>query len=146
MAFNKGLIQYITENKCPIFPLSRKINKTKKRGKYNKSYYAFLDEKMPNKEKGSSKRLDQKLQNKFEKMTPEEQEQKDVTLEAIRCLSTCQDVEGKRTLEKLQTKYFKSKERADFLDLFARLAWFFNIFTYLLLINIDPYIKGISII
>ena len=77
---------------------------------------------MPNKKKGSSKRLDQKLQNKFEKMTPEEQEQKDVTLEAIRCLSTCQDVEGKRTLEKLETKYFKNKERADFLDLFARLA------------------------
>lgn len=145
MGFSKGVVQYVTGNKYPIFPLSRKINKTKKRGKYHKSYYAFLDEKMPNKEKGSSKKLDQKLQNKFEKMTPEEQEQKDVTLEAIRCLNTCQEVEAKRILENLETKYFKHKEHADLLDLFARLAWFFNIFIYLLLINIDPYIKCISI-
>jgi hypothetical protein len=48
-----------------MFILSRKINKTKKTNSHHQSYFGELDKKMPNKKKGESKKLDQKLQQKF---------------------------------------------------------------------------------
>ena len=105
----------------PIFPMSRKINKTRKRDQYKKSFFSFIDKKMKQK-KGSSKNHDQELQKQFNKMTPEEKEKKDLTIEALRCLSTCDDLEGKKVLKAFEEKYEKNKRRADFLDLFARLA------------------------
>ena len=69
LPFYKGHIQFLTKKKTPIFLLSRKINKTKKTNVYRQSYYGELDKKMPNKRKGQSKKLDQNLQHKFEKLS-----------------------------------------------------------------------------
>ena len=120
LAYSKATIQYSTQ-KTGIFPLSRKINKTKKTNQHNQSYFSFLDKKMNT--KCLSKNYDFLLQEEFEKMTPEEQEKNDLTVDAIRCLAAnSEDPEAKKILKDYQTKYEKNKKRADLFDLFARLA------------------------
>ena len=70
-----------------------------------------------------SKNYDGQLQEKFNNMTPEEQEKNDLTVDAIRCLAAnIEDPEANKILKGFQTKYEKEKRRADLLDLFARLA------------------------
>ena len=77
--------------------MTKKINKTKKRSTHHKlSYYGMTDKKMPNKKKGSSKKYDQKLQMRFEKLSVEEQEDKEQTYEAIRYLSRQPDQESQK--------------------------------------------------
>ena len=119
LAHSKANIQFSTQYTV-LYPISRKINKTKKKNQHNKSYYGFLYKKMNTK---NFKNYDVSLQEEFEKMTPEEQEKNDLTIDAIRCLAAnIEDPEAKKILEDFQTKYEKNKRRADLLDLFARLA------------------------
>ena len=75
-----------------------------------------------NKPKGFTKKFDQKLQNQFEKLSIEEQEEKDLTYEALRHLEESPDAESKTILEAYEAKYLKKRSQAIFLDKFVTLA------------------------
>jgi hypothetical protein len=77
---------------------------------------------MPNKQRGSSKKFDQKLQQQFERMSLEEQEDKDQTYEAIRYLEAKGDYEGKKILDSFKEKYLKKRRWALFLEEFVHFA------------------------
>ena len=75
---------------------------------------------MPGGVKGSAKKYDQKEQMKFERLSSEEQEVKDVTYESISIMKNSKDAEAKRILSNYYSKYTKNdKKKSDFLDLFV---------------------------
>ena len=96
--------------------------KTKKRNHYNQSYFGFADKKMSKKERGFAKRFDQTLQNQFEKLSPEEQIEKDQTYESIRCLKNCADARSKDILKAYKAKYVKNRKHVLFLNKFVKYA------------------------
>lgn len=99
LIYYKAHLVTLTNRSCSIFSQSRKISKTKKKNNRKQSYYGCIDKKMPNKRKGSSKSFDQKEQSRYEKYSIEEQEDKDLTFEAIRCVSRHDDPESKKILK-----------------------------------------------
>ena len=77
---------------------------------------------MPGKVKGSSKRFDQKIQSQYERLSADEQKDKDQTYAAIRKLKDSNDEESKKILNSFETKYLKCRKIAVFLNTFANQA------------------------
>ena len=119
LAYHKGHMAYLVKTKTPIFPQSRKIMKTKKKGLRNQSYYSQACRYMPNKCRDYCKKFDQKLQQEYEKLSPEEQEKRDVTYEAIAHLIRVNDQESQDLLKVHEKKYLKSRPKAEFINLFV---------------------------
>lgn len=112
LGYHKGHVSYLAKTRTPIFPQSRKIMKTKKKTVRNQSYYLQVSRYMANKNKDEAKKYDQKLQQKFEKLSPEEQEKRDVTFEAIQDLIRSNDSESQDLMKSHERKYQKNRPKA----------------------------------